>query len=150
MPEGLEKWEITWALAFPGLVLILLCVHLFPSLFSCPLLLYLPRLPLTVCPPSSPFQFLSSQSLEVVAALLLLTPRSPLTCPNFFLPPLFLFSVILLLRRFVRVSFSPSVVPLRLRLDQHDWAPMGLEGWPNHSKERCLKKGLLILKIYYR
>ncbi len=86
--------EITWALAFPGLVLILLSAHLSLSLSHSVFFSSLAPLPSLPCSllfthHLSHSSVLSSllcpyQSLDVIAALLPSSPGSPVTYPYFY------------------------------------------------------------------
>lgn len=146
--------EITWALASPGLVLILLSAHLSLSL-SLSLRPFFILLSLTLLslfthhlfPLRCPFLCLY-QSLHVIAALSPSSPRSPVTYPCFyFSPPLSSF--------FSRATASPLflffsyecftltmllALPKRLTLDQHDWVrgPHGSCWLASSSVERSV------------
>lgn len=157
MPGGLEKLHglspfLAWCLSSS------LLISLSHSVFFHPLLPYLP-LSLFTHHLSSvlPSLLCLYQSLDVIAALLPSSPRSPATYPYFyFFHPLSSFLAMPLLRLSVseRVALTIQLaLPMWLTLDQHDWArpPWVLPAGQFSEKKKCLKKGPpLILKIYYR
>lgn len=114
--------KITWALAFPGLVLIVLSAHLSLSFFSS-LPFFLPcSLSLTtIFPTAMSFSLFFAclyQSLNVLAALLPSSPRSPLTHHYFYFSYLYP-------RFYVRHCFSSLFVNLLLP-SSHWQSPCGI------------------------